>query len=321
MKKFFALVLALCMISALCAIPASAEADLSGLSVTCVCPFAAGGGTDRVMRFLADGAKGEFKNIVVENREGANGDVGMLYGATAADDGSVITMVTAELVIHQALGMNDTLTYDMYKPIMLANTACSAITVNAADDRFETLDDFIEYSKSNDVFVGNSGNGSIWQLAAAGLAQIAGTQFTHVPYPEGAAGAITDLLGMHIDAVAVSYAEVAQYVEAGQLKVLAVLANERQEACPDIPTAIELGYEGAALGTWRGLAVPASTPDDVVAELQRIFSDVCASDEFKANMALNGDVIDVLVGDDFAKMLEEQTALFTDLGKSLGLAQ
>ena len=113
MKRFLALVMALCMIFALCAITASAEADLSGLSVTCVCPFAAGGGTDRVMRFLADGAKGEFKNIVVENREGANGDVGMLYGATAADDGSVITMVTAELVIHQALGMNDTLTYDM----------------------------------------------------------------------------------------------------------------------------------------------------------------------------------------------------------------
>jgi tripartite-type tricarboxylate transporter receptor subunit TctC len=90
---------------------------------------------------------------------------------------------------------------------MMVNSACSAITVKADDDRFESLDDLIEYSKSNELTMGNSGIGAIWHLAAAGLAKVAGTEFKHVGY-DGAAGAITDLLGGHIDAVAVSYAEV-----------------------------------------------------------------------------------------------------------------
>ncbi len=87
--------------------------------------------------------------------------------------------------------------------------------------------------------MGNSGNGAIWHLAAAGLAKETGAQFKHVAY-DGAAGAITDLLGEHIDAVAVSYAEVANYVESGDLKVLAVMNDKRLDSIPDVPTCRKL---------------------------------------------------------------------------------
>lgn len=296
---------------------AAQTVDFSNKNVTCVVPYDAGGGTDAVMRGLADAAKGSFKNISVENRSGAGGATGMLYGATAANDGTIITMITVELATLEAMGNNAGLTYTQFKPIMMVNSACSAITVKADDDRFNTLEDFIEYSKTNEVQVGNSGIGAIWHLAAAGLAKTAGTEFKHVGY-DGANGAITDLLGGHIDAVAVSYSEVNSFVQSGDLKVLAVMSNDRLEAIPDVPTCIECGYD-AVLGTWRGLAVPASASDEVVDELYRIFSEAAASDQFIEFMNNTNNVIEIMDGASFNDMIASQRDLYTDLVNDLGL--
>lgn len=322
MKKIIALVLAMMMALALVACggnggTANGEADFSKMNVTCVVPYDAGGGTDAVMRGLADAAKDSFKAITVENRSGAGGATGMLYGANAKNDGSIITMITVELATLEAMGNNAGLTYSQFKPIMMVNSAASAITVKADDDRFNTLQDFIEYSKSNEVQVGNSGIGAIWHLAAAGLAKTAGTEFKHVGY-DGANGAITDLLGGHIDAVAVSYAEVNSFVQSGDLKVLAVLANDRLEAIPDVPTAKECGYD-AVLGTWRGIAVPASTPDEVVAKLYEIFTAAADSDAFKQFMGNTNNVIDIMNGEEFTALIADQLELYTALVEDLGL--
>ena len=325
MKKITALVLALAMALSLTACGGSsssgsssaASTDFSSKSVTAVVPYDAGGGTDAVMRGLADAAKGSFKSITVENRSGAGGATGMLYGANAKNDGSIITMITVELATLEAMGNNAGLTYSQFKPIMMVNSAASAITVKADDDRFNTLEDFIEYSKTNEVQVGNSGIGAIWHLAAAGLAKTAGTEFKHVGY-DGANGAITDLLGGHIDAVAVSYAEVNAFVQSGDLKVLAVLANDRLEAIPEVPTAKECGYD-AVLGTWRGIAVPASTPDEVVAKLYEIFSTAAGSDAFKEFMGNTNNVIDIMNGEEFTALIASQLELYTALVSDLGL--
>ncbi len=321
MKRIVALILALVMVLSLAACGESSNGEVSTdftqKSVTCVVPYDAGGGTDAVMRGLADAATGYFKSITTENRSGAGGATGMLYGANAKNDGSIITMVTVELATLEAMGNNAGLTYSMFKPIMMVNSAASAITVKADDTRFNTLEDFIEYSKSNEVTVGNSGIGAIWHLAAAGLAKVAGTEFKHVGY-DGAAGAITDLMGGHIDAVAVSYAEVSSYVESGDFKVLGVMSNDRLEAIPDVPTCKEQGYE-AVLGTWRGLAVPASTPDEVVDELYRIFTEAAGSDAFKTFMANTNNVIDIMDGESFNAMIADQLELYTDLVTELGL--
>lgn len=296
---------------------AAAAPDFSKMNVTCVVPYDAGGGTDAVMRGIADAAKGSFRNITVENRSGAGGAIGMLYGANAPADGSIITMITVELATLEAMGNNAGLTYTMFKPIILLNTAASAITVRADDDRFNTIEDFVAYAKENEVQVGNSGIGAIWHLAAAGLAKETGCKFKHVGY-DGANGAITDLLGGHIDAVSVSYAEVDSFVRSGRFKVLAVMANERLEAIPDVPTFKERGIN-AVLGTWRGLGVPASTPDEVVDELYRIFSEAANSDAFKTFMANTNNVIEIQDGPTFQKMIGEQLELYKELVDSLGL--
>lgn len=292
--------------------------DFKTMNVQCIVPYSAGGGTDQVMRGLADAAASEFKNLSVINVTGAGGATGMLQGANSKNDGSTITMTTVELITLEAMGNNAGLTYTMFKPIMLINTACSAITVKADDPRFNTFEDFIKYAQQNEVLVGNSGIGAIWHLAAAGLAKETGSKFKHVGY-DGAAPAITDLLGGHIDATSVSYAEVSAFVESGDLKVLAVLSDNRLEAIPDVPTAKECGYD-VVLGTWRGISVPASTPDAVVDELYRIFSTAAESEQFKTFMKNTNNVIEILDGPAYKEKMAKELELYTTLVKELNLA-
>ncbi|MDT4762780.1 tripartite tricarboxylate transporter substrate binding protein [Sphaerochaeta sp. PS] len=296
----------------------SADSYPSG-PVSLIVPYAAGGGTDLVCRALADAAKASFpKNITVENRTGGGGAVGMSYGANAKADGSVITMITVELVTLPHTGTGAGLYFDQFKPIMMVNSAYSAITVKA-DAPWKTLNEFIEASKTKTMKIGNSGVGAIWHLAAAGLAKTAGVTFNHIPF-DGAAPATTSLLGGHIDAITVSYAEVAAQVAAGNLRVLAVLAPERIAATPNIPTAKELGYD-VAIGTWRGLGVPKDTPQPIVDKIYSIFNKAAASDSFVAFMKSTNNIIDVMDGPSYGKKLVVDNDMFKALINELGLKQ
>ncbi|MDD4302601.1 MAG: tripartite tricarboxylate transporter substrate-binding protein, partial [Sphaerochaeta sp.] len=143
---------------------ASADNYPSG-PVSVIVPYSAGGGTDLVARALVDAAKDNFpKNIAVENRTGGGGAVGMSYGANAKADGSVITMVTVELVTLPHTGTGAGLYYDQFKPIMMVNSAYSAVTVKA-DSPYDTLNEFLDAAKTKTMRVGNSGVGAIWHLA------------------------------------------------------------------------------------------------------------------------------------------------------------
>lgn len=322
MKKLVVFLTLLALISgsvfAQGATEATAETYPKG-PVAMIVPYSAGGGTDLVCRSLADAAKASFpKNITVENRTGGGGAVGMSYGANAKADGSVITMITVELVTLPHTGTGAGLYYDQFKPIMMVNSAYSAITVKA-DAPWNTLNEFIEASKTKTMKIGNSGVGAIWHLAAAGLAKTAGVTFNHIPF-EGAAPATTSLLGGHIDAVTVSYAEVAAQVAAGNLKVLAVLAPERIKATPDIPTAKELGYD-VAIGTWRGLAVPKDTPQPIADKIYTIFNEAAKSNSFVSFMKSSNNIIDIMDSASYAKKLVVDNEMFKALINELGLKQ
>lgn len=322
MRKLFVLISVLALVcgSAFANGTAEVSADTypSG-PVSVIVPYSAGGGTDLVARALVDAAKDSFpKNIAVENRTGGGGAVGMSYAANAKADGSVIGMVTVELVTLPHTGTGAGLYYDQFKPIMMVNSAYSAVTVKA-DAPWNTLNEFLDASKTKTMKIGNSGVGAIWHLAAAGLAKTANVTFNHIPF-EGAAPAITSLLGGHIDAVTVSYAEVASQIAAGNLKVLAVLAPERIAATPDIPTAKELGYD-VAIGTWRGLAVPKDTPDAIVNKIYGIFNTAAKSDSFVAFMKKSNNIIDVMDGPSFGKKLVVDNDMFKALINELGLKQ
>ncbi|WP_428909964.1 tripartite tricarboxylate transporter substrate binding protein [Niallia sp. Krafla_26] len=280
-------------------------------------PYSAGGGTDTVARAFADLAKNDLgQPFGVVNREGGGGAVGMQNGASAKPDGYSVTMITVELLTLPHTGLAQ-FTYEDFRPVALLNEDPAAITVRA-DAPWNTIEEFVEAAKTENLKVGNSGTGAIWHLAAAAFEKETDTTLNHVPF-EGAAPAVTALLGGHIDAVSVSPAEVITQVEAGELKVLAVMADEKVEKLPEVPTLKERGID-LSIGTWRGLAVPKDTPEDVVKVLEDSFATTIESEKFKGvlnNLNLGYRYEN---GEGFSNLIKEQDALFAELIPAIGLA-
>lgn len=282
-----------------------------------IVPFSAGGGTDTIARSFADLAKDELDQpIGVVNREGGGGAVGMQNGANAKADGYTLTLVTGELLTLPHTGLAQ-FTYEDFRLVSLLNEDSAAITVRA-DAPWDTIEEFIEASKTEKLKVGNSGTGAIWHLAAAAMEKETGTTLNHVPF-EGAAPAVTALLGGHIDAVSVSPAEVITQVEAGEFKVLAVMADERVENLSDVPTLKEQGID-LSFGTFRGVAVPKDTPDEIVKVLEESFATTIQSEEFKATLDKLNLGYRYENGEGFLDLVEAQDALFTELIPAIGLA-
>lgn len=287
--------------------------------VTIIVPSSAGGGTDSTARALASASEKYLgQSIGVVNKPGGSGAIGMTEGANAKPDGYTVTMVFVELTMLHHLGLTP-LTHDQFKPIALVNLDPAALTV-PADAPYDTLEEFIDYAKKHpgEIKIGNAGSGSIWHIAAESLAKSAGIEVNHVPF-DGAAPAVTSLVGGHIDAVTVSPAEVKSQLDAGNLKTLAVMSDKRSDLIPDVPTFAEKGVKVEPIGTWRGLTVPKDTPDDVVKVLEQAFMKGAKEEEFKKFMQSNGLGISLKSPDEFEQLMKKNDSLFEGMIKDLGL--
>jgi len=242
-------------------------ADYPSKPIELVVPASAGGGTDALARGFAEVMKKYLPQpLVVNDKPGASGVIGMTDVLNARPDGYKVGMIIAELVILPHLGLAK-FTYEGFVPVARLNGDPSAITVRA-DAPWNTIEEFLAAAKAKPgaITMGNSGNGSIWHLAAVGLEDKVGVKFNHVPF-QGAAPGVVSLLGGQIDAVAVSPGEVAAHLQGGKLKMLAVMADERVKAFDKVPTLKERGID-LSIGTWRGLALPKGTPAEVVNALR-----------------------------------------------------
>lgn len=289
--------------------------------VTIIVPFAAGGGTDAVARALAKSAEPILgQPVTVVNKVGANGATGMTEGLNAAADGYTVTMTAVEVVMNPIQGMVPWKPSD-FKAVILANSDASALTVRA-DSPYKTYEDFIKAAKENPgmLKVGANAPGAIWHLAALGLQDKAGVKFNLIPFPGGAGPAITDLLGGHIDAVTVSAAEVSQHVKAGKLRMLGVHATERLKGFPDVPTAKEKGVD-VSISTWRGLAVPGKTPDDVVKTLHDAFKKAIEDPKFVEFMEKGNFGRGYMSNSQMQQYMDEQTKMFQPLMEKAGLTK
>ncbi|MBN2326809.1 MAG: tripartite tricarboxylate transporter TctB family protein [Candidatus Omnitrophica bacterium] len=268
---------------------AQQSARFPSKSITVVVPWDAGGGTDALARSIANQAGRELGQVVnVLNRSGGAGAIGHSFGAAARPDGYTVTMITYELCTYEPLGRVE-LSPLNFKPVIQLNEDPAAITVHA-DSPWKTLKEFTEYARQHpgEVTIGNSGPGAVWHIGALKLEKLAGVRFTHVPH-NGAKPAVTQLLGKHLDAVSVSPAEVLQFLELGTLRCLGVMSEHRIPELPDAPTCREAGYD-LVHGTWRGLAVPPETPDEIVSILEQGFKKGYDSPDFQetARKALLG---------------------------------
>ncbi len=288
--------------------------------LTIVVPFNAGGASDMTARIIAKGMEKELgKAVMIVNKSGGSGGVGMSYVSASNPDGYTMTYVPVELVMHKALNLSD-LTPDSFDYIGQTTLVPAAVTV-PADAPYNTIQEFIDYAKANPgkVRVGNSGTGSIWHIAASAIEQKTGVDFNHIPF-DGAAPAVTALMGKHIEAVTVNSGEVKSGVEAGKLKILAVMTDERDPAFPDVPTLKESGID-ISLSGWGGFAVPKDTPEDVRNVLSSALEKAASTDEFKTFIAERGMIVSYKNSADMKTFVNEQYTFFNDLLSKMDLGK
>ncbi|MGL4985883.1 MAG: tripartite tricarboxylate transporter substrate binding protein [Treponemataceae bacterium] len=227
--------------------------------ITLIVPFAAGGGTDSIARILAKSMEEPLgKNIIIENRTGGSGAVGMTTGAKAKNNGYTITMVTRELVTLPLLDLAS-IDYKDFDTLALINIDPTVLLVHN-DSPYTSFQDFVLAAQQNpnEIAFASTAKPNFYLGA---LEQSVGIKLKQIPF-NGAGEAIPAVLGRHAEATLVGPGEALSQVEGGTLRALAILHDTRIDSYPNTPTLRELGYD-ATTGTWRGLSLPRDTPEDI----------------------------------------------------------
>jgi tripartite-type tricarboxylate transporter receptor subunit TctC len=318
---------ALCALLALSVLPlatSSAEAAYPERPITIIVPWGAGGGTDAVTRVLASQMETELGVPVnVVNRTGGSGVVGHAAISTAEPDGYTLGVITAEIGMMHWAGLTD-LTYEDYTPLALFSFDPAGVQV-AADAPYDTLEELLSAirEKPGDLKGSGAGQGGIWHLALAGMLQSADIDPNAVAWvpSQGAAPGLTDLVAGGVDVVPSSVVEARSLMDAGRVKSLAVMADERLEAFPDVPTLEEAIGSNWRVAAWRSLAGPEGLPDDVVQTLVPAVKTVFESAEFQDFMAKNGFGVVWKEGEALEEHMAQSDASMGQALKAAGLAQ
>lgn len=256
-----------------------------------VVPFGAGGPIDQTARVLAEAVKGSLGTVIVENRPGAGGNIGVSAVAKAAPDGLTVGIATTA-----SHGINpwlfSKLPYDPVKdfaPVTQMLRVPNVLVMNAETAQrlnINTLPDLIRYAKANPAKLnyGSGGNGSAGHLAGEMFKNQAGVFAVHIPY-NGGNPAQLGLLSGQVDFNFDNLATASANIRAGKLKALAVTTTQRTATMPDVPTVAET-LPGFSIDTWWGLVVPAATPADTVRKLNAAFTQALQSPEVKSRFAL-----------------------------------
>ncbi len=318
MKRLFVLLMVLAMAAPMVFAQGAAEAadEFPTEPIKLIVPWSAGGGTDAIARALAkSGEKHLGVPVVVENKPGGTGAVGLGETVKAKPDGYTLAVLPVELSFLKDSGIYP-FDFTNFTRIMNLNTDPSALTVKA-DAPWNTLAEFVAYAEANPgaIKIGHSGTGMLWHLAAASLALETGTEYTYVPF-NGAADAIASVLGDNIDAVTVSGAEVSAQVRAGEMKILAVFGDSRMEIFPDVKTAKEQGFD-VVVNTFRGLGGPAGIPEDRVKILHEGFKAMMEEPEFIKVISNMGLGIDYRSTDDYYALTDDTAARLAPVLESL----
>jgi tripartite-type tricarboxylate transporter receptor subunit TctC len=291
--------------------------------VQLIVPWAAGGGTDRIARMVGVLLEKELgQPVTVVNRTGGSGAVGHTAGATATPDGHTITMVTVELTMMHWMGLTP-VTFKEYTPVALLNIDAAGVQV-AATSEFKTLRELLDYAKANPgkLKASGTGRGGSWDLARAGMLKAAGIPIEAIPWvpSTGAATGLQELVAGGVQVVTASLVEGRPLIDAGKVRPLAQMADQRDPAFGNVPTLKELGinYSG---GAWRGIALPKGSSPELVAVLEKALERVAASKEFSDFMKAGPFGVLYKGSREFARFLEEEDRNMGILMKEAGLTK
>jgi tripartite-type tricarboxylate transporter receptor subunit TctC len=259
-------------------------------TITMVVPFPPGGPTDLIARVLAQKLGEQMRQtILVDNRAGANGNIGAALVAKAQADGYTILYNTSSITLSPSLYKN--VPYDVQKdfsPVALVAVVPLALVINPAIPA-NSVAEFVAYAKAHPgkLSYGSAGNGNVTHLGAFQFVQANGLDAMHVPY-KGSAPADVDLAGGQIQFMTDTVNSVMSFVRGKSMKMLAVTTAKRMTLFPDVPTLAESGMPGFEVGAWQGVMVPAGTPPAVVTRLNAEIVKALNSPDVRQHLAMQG---------------------------------
>ena len=302
--------------------PVTAQAAYPERPITMIVPFPPGGVADTVARPVAEALGRELKQpVIVENRAGAGGALGMGVAARAAADGYTVMLSLSSISIlpeaDKILGRKPAFMLSQFKPIARF-TADPTVFVVRADSRWKTLAEFLADARAHPgaYNYGSSGNYGTMHVPMEMLKASAGFRMTHIPYT-GAGPAVVALLGGQVDAIASGPSTVAQQIQAGKLRALAHWGEQPLAALPDVPSLKQLGYP-VRFAQWSALFVPAATPDDIVRKLRAAAAKVAADANVRQVIARAGSPIEYLDAPEFQTYWDADAAEMTKAVRAVG---
>ena len=290
--------------------------------ITMIVPFPPGGVADTVARPVAEALSKELKQtVIVENRVGAGGALGMGVAARAPADGYTVLMTLSSISIlpeaDHILGRKPAYTLNQFKPIARF-TADPTVLVVRADAPWKTLAEFIADAKKKPATYnyGSSGNYGTMHVPMEMLKAGAGFRMTHIPYT-GAGPAVLALLGGQVDAVAAGPSAVAQQIKGGKLRALAHWGDKPLVALPEVASLTQLGH-ATRFAQWSALFVPAGTPDDIVSKLRAATKKAATDPAVVATINRAGSPIEYLDAPEFQTYWDADAKVMVEAVRKIG---
>ncbi|MFO1265707.1 MAG: tripartite tricarboxylate transporter substrate binding protein [Rubrivivax sp.] len=314
------------MLAALLCCGAAAGAFAQGAwpekPLTMIVPFPPGGVADTVARPVAEALARELKQpVVVQNRAGAGGALGIGEAAKAAGDGYTLLLSLSSISIlpeaDAVYGRKPVYTLDQFVPIARF-TADPTVLVVRADSPWKTLPEFIEAMKGKPggFNYGSSGNYGTMHVPMEMLKASAGFRMVHIPYT-GAGPAVLALLGGQVDALASGPATVVSHIKSGKMRALAHWGDKPLVALPDVPALKQAGYP-VQFAQWSALFVPAGTPAPVVQRLRDAARKVAADPQVVSTIGRAGSPVEYLDAPEFASYWAADAKVMTEAVRRIG---
>ena len=314
--------LAAALLAAALPLAASAQSDYPSHTIAMVVPFPPGGVADITARPLADAMTRILKQpVVVENKSGAGGGVGMAYVAKAKPDGYTLLLALSSVSIipeaDKVLGRDPMFQLSQLVPIARF-TADPTVLAVRADSPYKSVADLVQDAKKRPGAIpyGSSGNYGTMHVPMEMFDTAAGIKMLHVPFT-GAGPAIVALLGGQVDALSTGPSSIMGHLRAGKVRVLATWGEARHPALPDVPTLKELGYD-AQFSQWTGLFAPAGTPEPIVAKLREAARAAVADPTFQTALSKVETPIQYLDAPQFKAFWDRDAHKLADVVKKIG---
>jgi tripartite-type tricarboxylate transporter receptor subunit TctC len=299
-----------------------AQANYPNRPLRFIVPFAPGGSTDLLARFLAQQLAAPLgQTVVVDNRAGAGGVLGAELAARAPADGHTILLGSAgPLTINP--NIRDKTPYDPlrdFAPVTLATVSPFTLVVHPGSPA-KTVKELIALARAKPGLLnfGSAGNGSVGHFSTEQFMAMTGVKLVHVPF-KGAGPAVTDLLAGRLDLMFENLPTILPHVRSGKLRLLAVGTRQRSALAPEFPTVAEEGVPGYDSATVFGVLAPARTPPAVIARLNRELVTILQSAESRAALAARGLEAVGSTPQDYAAQLRDEFVRYGRIAKAANI--